>query len=41
VDKIVVRWPNGETEEFPGVAADALYALKEGSGQTAPLPLPR
>ncbi len=41
VDKIVVRWPNGETEEFPGAAADALYELKEGSGQASALPLPR
>ncbi|NWF84053.1 MAG: ASPIC/UnbV domain-containing protein [Bryobacteraceae bacterium] len=41
VDKIVVRWPSGETEEFPGVAAGSLYLLREGSGQAAPLTMPR
>lgn len=41
VDRIVVRWPNGATEEFPGVAANGLHLLKEGSGRTAPLALPR
>ncbi len=41
VEKVVVRWPNGETEEFAGVAANALYLLKEGGGQAAPLALPR
>lgn len=41
VDRIVVRWPNGAEEEFPSVAAGGLYLLKEGSGEAAPLALPR
>ncbi|MBI1787192.1 MAG: CRTAC1 family protein [Acidobacteria bacterium] len=32
VERIVVRWPNGAVEEFPGVAADRLVLLEEGSG---------
>jgi hypothetical protein len=41
VDRITVRWPNGETEEFPAVPAGALYLLREGSGKAVPLALPR
>ncbi len=40
-DKISVRWPSGQTEEFPGAPADALVLLVEGSGRIQPLPLPR
>ena len=41
VDRITVRWPSGVTEQFPGVAAGALYRLVEGSGVTQVRPLPR
>ncbi len=30
---IEVRWPSGRDEEFPGVAADQIITLKEGSGK--------
>jgi hypothetical protein len=40
-DRIVVRWPGGDTEEFPAAAAQGLYLLKEGSGRTERLPLPQ
>ena len=40
-DRITVRWPSGVEEVFPSVAADALYRLKEGSGQAQRLELPR
>ena len=39
VDRIVVRWPTGITEEFPGSPADQLLLLTEGSRQTKPLVL--
>lgn len=39
VDKITVRWPSGDVEEFPGAEADELVLLVEGSGQTMPVPL--
>jgi hypothetical protein len=29
IDRIRVRWPNGNTEEFPGTQADRFIALKE------------
>ena len=32
VDRISVRWPSGSTEQFPGVPADGLVLLVEGSG---------
>jgi hypothetical protein len=41
VEKIVVRWPNGDTEAFPGTPAGALVRLVEGSGKTAPVPMPQ
>ena len=31
VDRISVRWPSGSTEQFPGVPADGLVLLVEGS----------
>jgi len=40
-DRITVRWPSGETEEFPGAAAGTLVLLREGSGQTQLGELPR
>ena len=33
VGSIDVRWPNGKDEVFPGVAADQMISLKEGSGR--------
>lgn len=33
VERVVVRWPSGETESFDGGAAGATLALKEGSGR--------
>lgn len=32
VESILVRWPSGAAEEFPGVEADADWLLVEGSG---------
>jgi hypothetical protein len=34
VDRIVVRWPSGEAEAFPGAPAGSLVRLLEGSGKT-------
>ena len=36
VAKIEVRWPGGRDEVFPGVAADQMISLKEGTGHTGP-----
>jgi hypothetical protein len=33
VAHITVRWPNGETEEFPGTAVDRFISLTEGTGK--------
>jgi hypothetical protein len=33
VAQITVRWPNGETEEFPGTAVDRFVSLTEGTGK--------
>jgi hypothetical protein len=41
VDKITVRWPSGEVEEFPGAPAGRLVLLVEGSGQTQSVALRR
>ena len=41
VEKITVRWPNGNTEQFPGAAGDGLVKLVEGSGETKAVPLPK
>lgn len=38
---ITVHWPNGRREEFPGVDANALYLLVEGSGQAKHQELPQ
>src|SRR6201999_37602 len=35
VTHVTVRWPNGETEEFPGNAADRFVSLTEGAGNPA------
>ena len=41
VEKITVRWPNGETEPFPGTLSEKLVRLVEGSGKTMAVPMPR
>ena len=40
-DRIVVRWPNGDEEKFPGAAAGRLVLLVEGSGETKEVELVR
>lgn len=37
VDGVSVRWPTGETEEFPGIAANRTWLLVEGSGSAEEL----
>ena len=37
IDKFTVHWPSGETEEFPGAAANGRYLLVEGAGETKQL----
>jgi hypothetical protein len=34
VSRIEVRWPTGKDEVFPGVAADRIITLKEGTGHS-------
>jgi enediyne biosynthesis protein E4 len=41
VDRFVVRWPNGETEEFAGSPADQLVVLTEGTKKTESVALRR
>jgi hypothetical protein len=41
VGKIIVRWPNGDTEAFPGTPAGALVRLVEGSGKAILVPMPK
>jgi enediyne biosynthesis protein E4 len=36
VEAIEVRWPSGHIEVFPGVSADQMISLKEGSGKALP-----
>ena len=38
LDGVSVRWPTGETEEFPGIAANRNWLLVEGSGTAEELP---
>jgi hypothetical protein len=38
VTHITVRWQNGETEEFPGVATDRFISLTEGAGKSSAPP---
>jgi len=38
---LIVRWPNGTTEEFPGTTAGDLVRLVEGSGKSVPVPMPK
>lgn len=41
LERIVVRWPGGATETFPGAPAGRLVLLEEGTGETRELPLPQ
>ena len=34
VDEIIVSWPDGTTEKFPGVEADQFITLEKGKGQS-------
>jgi hypothetical protein len=36
VDRLVVAWPSGRTEEFKNVASGAAYECVEGKGMTTP-----
>ena len=38
VEAITVRWPNGATEKFPGIAGDSTWLLVEGSGSPEAVP---
>jgi len=40
-DRFSVRWPNGESEQFPGAPAGSLVELVEGTGEARLLPLPK
>jgi len=35
MDKVEIRWPNGNAETLTNVAADEIYTLVEGRGITA------
>jgi hypothetical protein len=35
IDKVEVRWPDGSTQAFEGVAADRFYRLKQGGELSA------
>jgi hypothetical protein len=39
IDKLNVRWPNGDRQEFTGVKANQLIVIKEGSGILSQRPL--
>jgi hypothetical protein len=32
IEYVEVRWPNGLTERFSGLAVDRIHTLREGSG---------
>jgi len=40
IEKVVIRWPNGSTEELKDVSADAMYTVVEGAGIKERVPLP-
>jgi hypothetical protein len=40
IEKVVIRWPNGNTEELKDVAADAIHTVTEGAGIKESTPLP-
>jgi enediyne biosynthesis protein E4 len=39
MDKVEIRWPNGNIEALKNVAADAIYTITEGQGITATIKL--
>jgi len=40
IEKVAIRWPNGNTEELKDLAADAIYTVVEGAGIKESTPLP-
>lgn len=38
IDRVTVRWPGGEVEEFSDLAVDGRYVLVQGKGQGIPVP---
>lgn len=40
VESVEITWPSGRVEKLPGVMANQLYVLKEGSGISESRPLP-
>ena len=36
VPPVVVRWPNGDTEQFAGLAANHIHIVRQGQGQPYP-----
>ena len=40
IEKVLIRWPNGNTEELKDVAADAIHTVVEGAGIQGTVPLP-
>jgi len=40
MDKVEIRWPNGNVETLKNVAAGAIYTITEGQGITATIKLP-
>ncbi len=35
IEKVIVYWPNGQSEEFNGLRADTIYSIVEGQGEAA------
>jgi hypothetical protein len=40
IDKVEIRWPNGDTEILRNVPADAIYTIVEGQGIKGTIKLP-
>ncbi|REK24578.1 MAG: hypothetical protein DWQ42_13495 [Planctomycetota bacterium] len=38
IERLTVRWPDGQVEDFGAVDVDAAYRVEQGSGQAEPLP---
>ena len=41
IDRLEIRWPDGESQDVAGLAADALYTIERGTGVTHTKPLER
>ena len=39
VDRLILRWPNGESERFTKLRADTIYQITQGSGDPKPVAL--